>query len=105
MKMYILLKEQVPDHLAPVIAAHAALACYRQYEQDADMQTWINSVFKKVVCRVNDKEYARARECDRFTELHESAIGPEPVCLVFCPRPEYPKAFSYYRMWRPAVIS
>ncbi len=60
MKMYILIKDTVPDEFAPVIAAHASLACYRQYEKDADLQTWVNDVFKKVVCRVNEKEFERA---------------------------------------------
>ena len=30
MKMYILIKEDVPKNLTPVIAAHASLICYKK---------------------------------------------------------------------------
>ncbi len=30
MKMYILIKETVPNKLVPVIAAHCSLACYKK---------------------------------------------------------------------------
>ena len=42
MKMYILVKRNVPDKLVPVISAHASLACFRKFEQDEDMQKWIS---------------------------------------------------------------
>lgn len=102
MKMYILIKDQVPDKFAPVIAAHASLACYKKYEDDADMQTWINSVFRKVVCKVNEKEFAKAKTVEKHVSLTESALDNAEVCLAFCPREEYPKAFRFYRMWTPS---
>ena len=39
MKMYILVKQGVPDKLVPVITAHASLACFRKFEQNENMQT------------------------------------------------------------------
>jgi len=101
MKMYILIKDEVPDELAPVIAAHASLAAYRQFEKDVDMQTWVNGIFKKVVCRVNEKEFERAREADKQLTLKESVLDNQEVALAFCPRKVYPKAFRFFRMWRP----
>ena len=56
MKMYILIKDDVPVKMAPVIAAHASLACYKKYKDDPDMIEWVHSIFKKVVCKVNEKE-------------------------------------------------
>lgn len=101
MKMYILIKDSVPDEFAPVIAAHASLACYKQYESDADMQIWINGVFKKVICRVHEKEFIKAKEEDRSTLLTESALDNQEVALAFCPREAYPKAFKFFRKWEP----
>jgi hypothetical protein len=49
MKMYIIVKNNIPDKLVPVITAHASLACYKKYEQHTDMIKWINGIFKKVV--------------------------------------------------------
>lgn len=99
MKMYILIKESVPAKLAPVIAAHASLACYKKFEQDEDMQTWINSVFKKVVCKVNEKEFENAKKEVKHLVLTESALNNEEVALVFSPREEYSKQFRFFRMW------
>lgn len=99
MKMYILIKDTVPARFAPVIAAHASLACYRQFERDEDMITWINSVFKKVVCKVNDKEFENAKKEDKQLILTESALDNQEVAIAFCPRDEYSKQFRFFRMW------
>lgn len=101
MKMYILIRDDVPDKMAPVIAAHASLATYRQYEHEEAMQLWINSVFKKVVCRVSAEEFDKARQTDKHIVLTESALDHKEVCLGFCPREEYPKAFRFFKMWTP----
>ncbi len=101
MKMYILIKDSVPDKMAPVIAAHASLACYLRFEHDNDMQKWVKDVFKKVVCRVSDEEFELARKEPRYHILRESALNNEEVCMVFCPRVTYSKAFKYFKMWRP----
>lgn len=103
MKMYILIKDSVPDKMAPVIAAHASLAAYKHFEEDADMQAWINSVFRKVVCRVNDKEFENGRKEEKHIALTESALDNAEVCLAFCPREEYSKQFRFFRMWGPKV--
>ena len=104
MKMYILIKDEVPDKMAPVIAAHASLATYKHFEQDNDMQEWINSVFKKVVCRVNDAEFEKAKETDKHLVLTESALDNQAVCIAFCPRADFPKPFRFFRMWTPSNL-
>ncbi|MBT8220222.1 MAG: hypothetical protein KJP00_10365 [Bacteroidia bacterium] len=101
MKMYILIRDAVPDQLAPVIAAHASLACYKKFEDDPDMQEWMNSIFYKVVCKVNDTEFEKAQELDKCLSLTESSLENKEVCLVFCPRVEYPRYFKFFRMWKP----
>ena len=101
MKMYILLKESVPDAFAPVIAAHASLACFRKFEHEPEMQTWINGIFRKVVCQVTDAEFEKARVEPKCLVLTESALDNVEVGLAFCPREEYPKRFQYFRKWRP----
>lgn len=101
MKMYILIRDDVPDEFAPVIAAHASLACYKEYESNEDMQTWISGVFRKVVCRVNEKEFSRASAEQNHVLLTESALDNQAVVLAFCPREEYPKAFKFFRKWKP----
>ncbi|WP_443938200.1 hypothetical protein [Pedobacter sp. MW01-1-1] len=101
MKMYILMKDSIPDKLVPVIAAHASLACYKKYETNPDMNTWINGIFKKVVCLVNDAEFERLKAEENVVVLTESALNDQEVCVAFCPREEYPKPFKFLRMWTP----
>jgi peptidyl-tRNA hydrolase len=101
MKMYILVKETVPNKYVPVITAHASLACYKKFEKESEMQEWILSIFKKVVCKVNNQEFENAKNKTKNLVLTESAIQNEEVCIVFCPRQEYSKPFKFFRMWTP----
>jgi len=101
MKMYILIKDSVPDNFAPLISAHASLACFRKFENEPDMQTWINGIFKKVICRVSDSEFENSKKESNNLILTESAINNEEVAIVFCPREEYSKQFKFFKMWKP----
>lgn len=103
MKMYILIKEDVPDKFAPVISAHASLACYKKFEEDSDMQKWVNGIFKKVVCKVNEKEFANAINEEKNLVITESALESKEVCVVFCPRNTYSKQFNYFKLWSPSI--
>jgi hypothetical protein len=99
--MYIVIKEGVPDKLVPVISAHASLACYKKFENDDQMITWINGIFKKVVCLANETEFEHLKEVSQAVLLTESALDNNEVCLAFCPREEYPKRFKFLKMWTP----
>ncbi|RMZ59898.1 hypothetical protein D1632_09855 [Chryseobacterium nematophagum] len=104
MKMYILVKDNIPDKLVPVITAHASLACYKKYEKNEDMIQWMNGIFKKVVCIVNDNEFEEFKKEADFIVLTESSLDHKEVCLAFCPREEYPKKFKFLKMWTPQNI-
>lgn len=91
--MYILIKESVPSKMAPVIAAHASLACYKKYENDPNMIKWINSIFKKVVCKVNHKEFKNSLKEKRHIVITESALENNEVAVAFVPRGEFSKQF------------
>ncbi len=104
MKMYIIVKNNIPDKLVPVITAHASLACFRKFEHNERMQTWINSIFKKVVCVVTEAEFNLLKEEPDHVLLTESALENSEVCLAFCPREEFPKKFKFLKMWVPQNI-
>ncbi|SHH82482.1 aminoacyl-tRNA hydrolase [Flavobacterium johnsoniae] len=105
MKMYIIVKDDIPDKLVPVITAHASLACYKKYESNEDMIKWINGIFKKVVCIANDIEFDRLKNETDFVLLTESYLDNKEVCLAFCPREIYSKKFQFLKMWTPQNIS
>ena len=99
--MYILIRDKVPNKFVPVIAAHASLACFRKFETDPDMQIWIDNVFKKVVCKVSSTEFDHAKNEEKWLVLTERALDNEEVCLVYCPREQYSKQFTYFKLWSP----
>jgi peptidyl-tRNA hydrolase len=104
MKMYILLKRDIPDKMAPLITAHASLACFRKFENTENMQTWINGIFKKVICVVSETEFTNAKKETDNVVLTESALGNQEVCIAFSPREEYSKMFKFFPMWTPKNI-
>ena len=102
--MYIIVKDNIPDKLVPVITAHASLACYKKFEENEDMIKWITGVFKKVVCVVSEAEFDKFKNETDFVVLTESSLDNKEVSLAFCPREEYPKKFKFLKMWTPQNI-
>lgn len=99
--MYIIIKSGVSDKMVPVITAHASLACYLKFKDNEQMQTWINGIFKKVVCLATESEFEKLKNESDHVLLTESALENREVCLAFCPREEYPKPFKFLKMWTP----
>ncbi|EPR68274.1 hypothetical protein ADICYQ_2744 [Cyclobacterium qasimii M12-11B] len=102
--MYIVVKDNIPDKLIPVITAHASLACYRKFEDNEQMKQWINGIFKKVVCIVDEVAFNNLKSESENILLTESRLNDKEVCLAFCPREEYPKKFKFLKMWTPQGI-
>lgn len=103
MKMYILLREDLPDKLAPTVAAHASLAMYLKFKDHPNVAKWLAGPFRKVVCRVTAQEFLKAKEFQDFVTLTESAVGDQEVALGFCPREDgqWEKPFKFYKLWAP----
>ena len=99
MKMYILVLDDVDPKFAIVGASHASLACYLKYKNDPNMQTWSTSIFYKVICKVNKKEFENARQIEGNVVITESRLENRETCMAFCPREEYPKMFSFFKLW------
>lgn len=97
--MYILIRESVPSGLAIVAAAHASLACYLRFRDSPEVSTWLEGPFYKAVCKVNDREFARAKEFADHVVLTESALDGQEVAIAFKPRETWPKPFRFYRLY------
>lgn len=100
MKMYILLKDDLPEGFAALAAAHASLAGYLKFQEDENTQQWVKSTFYKVICKVNEKEFEKAKTFDDCIVLTESALDNKEVAIAFKPREEWPKAFKFYRLYK-----
>jgi peptidyl-tRNA hydrolase len=100
MKMYILIKEDVPTGFAILAAAHASLAAYLKFKDTPEVAEWLAGPFYKVICRVNDKEFEQAKTFPEHVVLIESALNNQEVAIAFTPREEWPKSFKYYRLFK-----
>ena len=102
MRMYILIKHDVPDDLGPLIAAHASLAVYLKNADSELVTEWLEKSFKKAICTVNEKEFNTAKQISGAVVLTESALDGREVAIAFPPMSDSdrPKAFKYYRLWR-----
>ena len=102
MKMYILIRDDVPLGFAMVAVAHASLACYLQFQHTAAVSTWLSGPFFKAVCKVNAREFENAKAVADHVVLTESALGNQEVALAFCPREEWPRMFRFFKLYRDA---
>ena len=100
MKMYILIKDDVPLGFAILAAAHSSLAGYLKFQETKEVEEWLSGPFYKVVCRVNEKEFTKAKDFEDRVVLTESALEGREVALVFKPREEWPKPFKFYKLYR-----
>jgi len=101
--MYILVRDSVPLGNAMVAVAHASLACYLKFRDSADVQEWLSGPFRKVVCRVNDDEFERAKTFADYVIITESQLAGAEVALAFKPRAVWDTAFQYFRLYRQTV--
>ncbi len=102
MKMYILVRDDIPLGFAMVAVAHASLAGYLKFQGTPEVQQWLSGPFFKAVCKVNAKEFANAKEVPDHLVLTESALDNQEVAIVFKPREEWPKMFKFLRLYREA---
>ena len=118
LKMYIAVLDEVPDHMVPVLVAHAVLNAHLEFTkvvpfdgnyayQAGDFagmyMSWLNHSFRKVVVKVNRKEF------NKISLVHAVYIGYENTvlmgnksCAVVCPRTEYPNVIKFAKMWKPS---
>jgi len=94
------MRESVPLGLAILATAHASLAAYLRYRDSPEVVAWLSGPFSKVICKVSDEEFERAKTFEDSVVLTESALGGQEVALAFKPREEWPKAFKFFRLYR-----
>jgi peptidyl-tRNA hydrolase len=110
MKMYIAVLDEVPDHMVPVLVAHAVLGAHLHFNKDLYDDTlynvWLNTSFKKVVLKVNRKEFWKIAELDDIYLAYEKhTLHGIDSCIVVCPREDNPKVLTFAKMWKPIVPS
>ncbi len=105
LKMYILILDNVPAGYAPVVAAHASLACWLEFSELQEtrdiIQDWRFYSFKKVVCKIEETDLKKFVDLPHYTVITESKLDDRTTALAFCPREEWPQVFKYLPLWKP----
>ena len=102
-KMYIAVLDEVPDYMVPTLVAHSVINAHIKFEKDADYQDWLKNSFKKVVLRVNRKEFEKISLMDCWLGHENTTLGGEKSCAVVCPLEDElrPNVIKFAKMWKP----
>lgn len=100
LKMYFLVRDSIDLGHAILSVGHGAVAAHLKFSGLEVYQEWLDTSFRKVVCCVTDTEFEYAKQFDNHVLMTESALEGAETCMVFCPREQWPKAFTYYRLYR-----
>jgi len=102
--MYILVKEDVPLGLAMAAVGHAAVAAYIKFVQNdptPDATEWINGPFRKIVCKVNQKEFDHAKRLSLpYIVMTELSLDKAETALAFMPAKEFPVFFRFLKLYK-----
>jgi hypothetical protein len=99
LKIYILIKDSLDIGHAVNCAAHASLMVYLKWQHLPIMKDWLLS-FRKVSCKVSDKEFEEAKKYEDYLVVRESKLLNGEVALVFKPRNEWPEFFKYLKLYK-----
>jgi peptidyl-tRNA hydrolase len=99
LKCYILLKDHLKPNQAMQSAAHGVLAMYHKFQDDQDVQRWLQESARKVICSVSEAEFAYAKTYFNYVVVTEPALGDADVALVFKPREDWPFVFRNYFLY------
>lgn len=107
LKMYIAVLDEVPDQMVPVLVAHATLGAHLYFTSleiwNNTYSDWLNESFRKVVLKVNRKEFEHIKKLDLVHLTHEnSVLGAEKSCAVIYPREDNLRVLAFAKMWTPS---
>ena len=71
-----------------------------KFKDSTEVAEWLSGPFHKVVCKVSDEEFERAKAVEDCVVLTESALDNQEVAVAFKPREEWPKMFRFLKLFR-----
>lgn len=104
LKMYIAVLDAVPDFMVPTLVAHSILNAHRKFTGDRTYEDWLANSFRKVVLRVNAKEFQKISQLECHLGHENTTLGGQPSCAVVLPvmSDAVPNVLKFAKTWAPA---
>lgn len=103
-KIYIAVLEEVPDHMVPVLVAHAILGAHLKFQDIPIYKEWLANSFKKAVVKVNRKEFLKISQMeDCYLGFENSTLNGEMSCAIPLPvwNDDLPNVLKFAKLWKP----
>jgi hypothetical protein len=112
LKMYIAVLDEFPSFMVPTLVAHSVLAADMDFTDtesvilglDKKYLDWKKNSFKKVVLKVNQKEFDKIKSTIPCYAGHENnTLGGKKSCLVTYPvySNKVPNVLKFAKLWKP----
>lgn len=109
-RMYICVREGVPDHMVPVLVAHTVMNANDHFQNcDEEIRNryllWKKESFRKCVVRVSNSEWTKISKLPNvFLGYENTVMEREFSCAIPCPihQSELPNVLKFAKLWRPS---
>lgn len=106
MKMYIAVLDEAPDYMVPTLIAHSVINAHIKFitgPYKDQYQEWLNNSYRKVVVKVNRKEFEKIKEQIHWAGHENTICEGKPSCLVVLPvyADNIPNVLKFAKMWKP----
>lgn len=102
MKLYISVLDEFPDYMVPTLVGHAVLGYHLMFSEYEEWKIYLAHSFKKVVLRVNQKEFDKIAALDKTYLFHENnTLDGKKSCAVTLVNQDVPNVLKYAKLWKP----
>lgn len=103
MRLFIAVLDEVPDFIVPTLVAHSVLGAHLVHLGNEVYDTWLRQSFRKIVLRVNRKEFAKIRQLGVYEGYENTTLKGEITCLVPLPytKEQTPNVLKFAKLWKP----
>lgn len=105
MKLYICVLDEVPDFITPTLVAHTMLGAHLKfYNVQTNYNLWLDSSFRKCVCRVNKKEFAKIQTIEHvYLGFENKTLNGIYSCAIPVPVTNdiLPNVLKFAKLWKP----
>lgn len=103
LKMYIVVRDDVPTNITPTLVAHSAINAHREFNGKYPLyDEWLADHYFKVTVKVDKNVFEKIRSTMVCWQGHENkTCNGETTCLVCLPvwSDDTPKPLQFAKLW------